>query len=537
MKKPAILALFASSALALSACGGGGSAQPSDGGSAAPAEYAENATFTMAITGDPGALDPATAVQGSTNLLLSYTYDTLTYIGRDGDLVPGLAESWQVEPSSVTFTLRKNVTCADGSPLGPAEVANSINHVADPETKSPLLGVLIPAGVKAEADDAAGTVTLSTPKASPFLLHSTVAIFIVCRKGLADPAMLAKSTSGSGPYELIESVPNDHYTLKVRDGYAWGPGGSGTADPGIPQTVVLKVVPNESTAANLLLTGSINAAVFTGADRARVESMPGIIKTILPGGNSEFFYNQGKGRPGADPAVRKALSQALNLDELAKISTQGTGAQSTGMTTLSPRPCRVDSVTGHRPTYDPEAAKAALDAAGWKAGANGTREKDGKPLAIKLIYNSDFGAGAQAGAEYQADAWQKIGVAVEIKGSAGGAWSDALFKTGDWDVSTVPIGVSLPSQLTGYLSGPTVPDGSNFANIQNAKYTEQTGKAAELLPDKGGCDAWAQAESALFDDFDVVPVAEETQLLATKNAEMFMPGGLAQPTLTRMLKD
>jgi peptide/nickel transport system substrate-binding protein len=32
-------------------------------------------------------------------------------------------------------------------------------------------------------------------------------------------------------------------------------------------------------------------------------------------------------------------------------------------------------------------------------------------------------------------------------------------------------------------------------------------------------------------------VAEETQLLAAKGAEVFMPGGLAQPTMTRMLKD
>ncbi|WP_030912342.1 ABC transporter substrate-binding protein [Streptosporangium amethystogenes] len=538
MKKPAIIALLSSSALVLSACGGGASpVRPGGTGTSASAEYADNATFTMAIAADPGALDPATAVQGSTNLLLSHTYDTLTYIGRDGGLVPGLAESWQVEPSSVTFTLRKNVTCADGSPLGPAEVARSVNHVADPATKSPLLGVLIPAGVRARADETAGTVTLSTPEASPFLLHSTVAVFIVCGKGLTDPATLATTTSGSGPYQLTESVPGDHYTLTVRKGYTWGPGGSGTGERGIPQTVVLKVVSNESTAANLLLAGSINAATFSGADRARVENAPGITKTDQPGGNGEFFYNQGKGRPGADPAVRKALSQAVNLDELAKISTQGTGAKTTGMTTLSPRPCRADSVTGHRPAYDPEAAKATLDAAGWKAGADGIRQKDGRPLAIKVIYNTDYGAGPQAGAEYQADAWKKIGAAVQLKGSASGAWSDALFKTGDWDVSTVAIGVSLPSQLTGYLSGPTVPDGSNFANIQNAKYTELTGKAAGMLPDEGGCDTWAQAESALFDNFDVVPVAGETQLFATKKAETFIPGGLAQPTLTRMLKD
>jgi peptide/nickel transport system substrate-binding protein len=531
MKKLAVL--ICSGALALAACSGDGTRQDTAGN----ASFVQGGTFTMVVASDPGSLDPATAVEGSTNLLLSFAYDTLVYIGRDGGLVPGLAQSWTVEPTAVRFTLRKNATCSDGSAVTPTTVARSINHVADPKTKSPLLGVLIPAGVQAKADDAAGTVTLSTPKPSPFLLHSTVAIFIVCGKGLTDPKSLAKSTSGSGPFELAESVPNDHYTLRVRQGYTWGPNGSSTATKGVPDTVVLKVVSEESTAANLLLGGEVNAASFTGADRARVGAAPGIRGYPLPAGNGEFFYNQNAGRPGADLEVRKALTRALNLDELAKVSAQGTGVKTTGMTTLSPRPCRVDSVTGHRPSFDPEAAKAGLDAAGWTVGAGGIRAKAGKKLALRIIYNTDYGAGSRAGAEYQADAWKKIGVDVDLKGMASGAWSDALFKTGDWDVSTVPIGVSLPSQLVGYLSGSPPPDGSNFANIRNASYQDLTAKAAGEPIDQGGCKTWAQAESALFDNFDVVPVVELTQLLATKRAEVFMPGGLAQATLIRMTKD
>jgi peptide/nickel transport system substrate-binding protein len=531
MKKLAVL--ICSGALALAACSGAGT--PKD--TAGNASYVQGRTFTMVVASDPGSLDPATAVEGSTNLLLSFAYDTLVYIGRDGGLVPGLAQSWTVEPAAVRFTLRKNATCSDGSAVTPTTVAKSINHVADPKTKSPLLGVLIPAGVEAKADDAAGTVTLRTPKPSPFLLHSTVAIFIVCGKGLTDPKSLGKTTSGSGPFELVESVPNDHYTLRVRQSYTWGPNGSSTAAKGVPGTVVLKVVSEESTAANLLLGGEVNAASFTGPDRSRVGPAPGIRSYPLPAGNGEFFYNQNASRPAADLAVRKALTQALNLDELAKVSAQDTGVKTTGMTTLSPRPCRVDSVTGHRPSFNPEAAKTELDAAGWTVGADGIRTKAGKKLALRIVYNTDYGAGSRAGAEYQADAWKKIGVDVDLKGMASGAWSDALFKTGDWDVSTVPIGVSLPSQLVGYLSGSPPPDGSNFANIRNAKYQELTAKAAGAPIDQGGCETWAQAESALFDNFDVVPVVELTQLLATKHAEVFMPGGLAQPTLIRMTKD
>lgn len=491
----------------------------------------------MALSSDPGALAPATAVQGSTNLLLSFAYDTLVYIGEDGDLVPGLAKSWKVSPNSVEFTLNEDATCSDGSAVTPSTVADSVNYVVDPETKSPLVGVLIPADVKAEADDEAGTVTLTTEKPSQFLLHSTVAIFIVCGEGLTDPSILGKKTSGSGPYELVESVPNDHYTFEVRDDYTWGADGTSTSDPGVPATVILKVVTNESTAANLLLAGDLNAASFTGADRQRVESAAGITSSLEPAGNGEFWFNQAAGRPGSDQAVREALTTALNLEELANISTQGTGIDSTGMTTLSPRPCREDSVSGVWPTYDPEAAAEMLDEAGWTPGTNGVRSKDGQELSMVILYNTDYGPGTKAEAEYVADAWEKIGVAPQIKATASGAFSEALFGTGDWDWSTVPIGVSLPSQLLGYVSGPAVPEGSNFSAIENEDYDRLAAEAEEMSLDEGACEKWAEAETALFEDFDVVPVVEYTSLLATNGAEVYMPGALAQPTKFRLFKE
>lgn len=532
MKKFAGTALVAAGAMILAGCSGGSS--DDDGGDK---QYQDGGTLTMAISSDPGALAPATAVNGSTNLLLSFAYDTLAYIGEKGDLVPGLASSWKVAPSSVVFTLNKDAKCSDGSPVTPSVVAKSVNHVVDPATKSPLVGVLIPADLKAVADDKAGTVTLNTTAPSQFLLHSTVAIFIVCGKGLTDPSSLDKATSGSGPYELTESVPNDHYTFKVRKDYTWGPGGTSTADKGVPASVVLKVVTNESTAANLLLSGDLNAATFTGADRKRVEKAPGITSTLDPAGNGEFWFNQSAGRPGSNLEVRQALTMALNLDELANISTQGTGIDTKGMTTLSPRPCRVDSVKGTQPEYDTKAAGDKLDDAGWILGSNGVRSKNGKDLAMQILYNTDYGAGTKAEAEYVADAWKKLGVKPKIQATASGAFSDALFKSGDWDWSTVPLGVSLPSQLIGYVSGDPVPEGSNFAHIDNDDYVSLAQEAGGLAIDKGACDKWAEAESALFKNFDVVPVVEYTMLVAAKNAEVFMPGALAQPTRFRLLKE
>ncbi|MEV6984529.1 ABC transporter substrate-binding protein [Sphaerisporangium sp. NPDC051017] len=524
MRNTGAAAMLGALSLFAAACGGAEGTR-----SGGPAE---GGTFTFAIGADPGALDPAMGVLSVTNTVLSMAYDTLVHYGPDGKIVPGLAEKWDVKPDSVTFTLRKDVTCSDGSKLTPADVAENVNHIADPATKSPIYGVFVPIGMKAEADEAAGTVTLSTPKPFSFILESAPVIFVVCGKGVKDRSVLAHGTSGSGAYKLTEAVPSDHYTFQVREDYAWGPGGATTKNPGQPAKVVLKVVPNEQTTANLLISGGLNGGVVYGPDRARLEALPGIGKTVISAGNGQFFYHQGDDRPTKDPAVRKALTQAVNLKELAGISSSGTGRPATGLV-QEPRPCQGDTVAGHVPAFDEAAASAALDAAGWKAGPDGVRVKDGHKLTLRLLYATTRGAGVQAAAEYLAAAWKKAGVDVTLNGVIDTKMAESLNVTQDWDVAWLPIGVTLPSQLVGFLSGPAAPKGANFAHLANARYEKLVAEAA-LTPAAEGCKLWLESESALFDNADLIPVVENTALIAAKNATFDMTAGLFAPTSIRL---
>ena len=101
------------------------------------------------------------------------------------------------------------------------------------------------------------TITLAAP--APFVLNGLASLPMVCDAGMADRKSLDDSTAGTGPYVLTEAVPGDHYTYEIRDGYTWGPNGATTAEQGMPDTVVMKIVENESTTANLLASGEINA--------------------------------------------------------------------------------------------------------------------------------------------------------------------------------------------------------------------------------------------------------------------------------------
>ncbi|SDG79420.1 peptide/nickel transport system substrate-binding protein [Sinosporangium album] len=524
MNKTGAVATLGVLGLLAAACG----SSAGGGGGAA----GESATFTYAISGDPGSLDPAMAVNGATRATVNMAYDTLVNATPEGKTVSGLAEKWEVEPEAVTFTLRKDITCSDGTKLTASDVAANYNHIADPASKSPLYGVLVPTGMKAKADAAAGTVTLTMPKPYSFILENARDVFIVCGTGMKDRSILAKQTSGTGPYVLSEMMAGDSYTFTRREGYAWGANGATNKEPGQPAKVVVKVVPNEQTAANMLMSGSLNLGQFSGTDRARLEAGPAISKYVSPFVNSDLVFNQADGRLTKDFALRKALVQALNLDELAKVGSSNTGNIPTTLV-MKPSPCTGDTVAGNRPAFDAAAADAALTAAGWKPGPDGIRVKDGKKLTMTYVYSNALGPGAQSAAEYIADAWKKVGVETKLNGYTATKYLEVVDTTGDWDVAWSTIGLALPSQFTGFYAGPPAPKGANFARIDNKEYVELTEKAMRLTGEPA-CALWNQAESSLIKNLDVLPVVEATMLIASKDATARMFGTLVMTSTIRM---
>ncbi|MGW4201879.1 ABC transporter substrate-binding protein [Streptomyces sp. NPDC004726] len=487
-------------------------------------------TFTIATPLAPGALDPSQAMSASTNLVLSIGYDALVSSDEKGRIVPALAEKWQVTPSSVTYTLRKGITCSDGSPVTPSTVAANVAHETDPANKSLIYGIYVPVGLTAKADDAAGTVTLATPQPFSFILQSSAMMYIVCGKGLTDRKLLAQGMSGTGPYQLTQVRPGDRYAFRLREDYAWGPDGATSAD--MPRKLVVRVVANEQTSTNLMIGGAVNAAFAYGPDRARLESMPGIRTKGVAAGTAQFVFHQGKGRPTADPAVRRALSMALDIKDLGRMASGGSGTPPNGMVD-EPRPCASVDFSRYLPRYDLAGAKAALDAAGWREGPGGVRAKDGRKLKLTLIFVPARGEAGSATVEYAATEWKRIGAEVKLLGITSARISDVTGGTLDWDIASMPIGVQLPSMLMGALSGPTPPDGGNFMHLKNERYEALTGQALGI-PGEPGCALWNKAEAALVENNDIMPIVGVTTTLATRNGSLRMIPGQVYPTTIRL---
>lgn len=522
------IAVAAAVCLVVAACGGEDPGTSADGDRTPVTDGA----FRMAITGDPGNLDPQLTVLALTRWVTMFMYDSLVSFGDGGEALPYLAESWEADLTTVTYTLKEGITCSDGSPLSASDVADNIAFIADPDNASPQLGVWVQPGVTATADDAARTVTVTSPQPDPFLLQGTGQMQIVCRAGLDDRSQLEGGSVGTGMFTLTESVAGDHYTFARRDEHAWGPGAGTAADPGVPQTVTLRVVTNESTAANLFLAGDLDAVNLTGPDLDRVEAS-GAPHYETRGLAGVLWFNQGEGHPGADPAVRQALAQAADFTELMTVLTDGRGATPTSLGVLEPRACTADTVSDHLPQRDAGAAAAALDAAGWLAGPDGVRAKDGEPLALSFIYIPSTLDGMAPAAELIAEQWGEIGAEVNLRSITNTEVNEILFGTGAWDAGFIQLNVAFPSQLVAFFAGPVPPDGTNFAHIANSEYASLVEQAAQL-PVEEGCPLWEEAEGALITVSDVVPFASNPTRTYLDGVEGTVSAGSIVPATLRL---
>ncbi|ALE04169.1 hypothetical protein AL755_00080 (plasmid) [Arthrobacter sp. ERGS1:01] len=490
-----VLSVAAAGALVLTACGPNSST-----GTGSSAAVVRDGTLNWALSADPGNLFPQSTAFADSRQLVSFGYDSLITVDDNGKPKPWLAEKWTASSTKVTFTLKAGITCSDGSPLTAQTVADNFTWITDTKNASPVLGTFVPAGMTAKADNSARTVTLTSPTPNSFFLELLGQVFIACGKAIASPDKYSSAFDGTGLYTLSAVKPGESYTLTRRDDYTWGPDGTTSKTAGLPKTVTVSVVSDDTTRANLLLTGSINTAAVVGPDAARLDAK-GMSGLPLKSGSTELYFNHAASRPASDPAVRKALVQSTNTKVMADIMAGGKSEPFQSLLIGKPTTCAIDDVYKSAPAFDTAAAAKTLDDAGWKVGAGGVRSKDGQALSIKLLYrNSTEKATAF---EYLAGEWKKLGVDVTLKGADTAAISGQLSSgTGDWDVVDWYVGAPFPTMLVPSFSGP---GSTNFSKINNSTYNEHVILASNKLGTQG-CPDWQIAERALVSDADVLGI-------------------------------
>ncbi|MEU3309300.1 ABC transporter substrate-binding protein [Nocardiopsis sp. NPDC006832] len=517
-------ALLSAGALCLTACGG-------PGGGEENAELVSGGTFTAAVTGEVNDTIPMTGSQPQERQVVTYAYESMVYIDEDGEFEPWLAESWQEgeDGGSVTLELKPGVTCHDGTDFDAEVAAANLEYHANPDNTSVHTDSLVPVGLEAEGDGLSLEVTAPGP--DPFLLSKVGTVEMVCAAGIEDPDSLQGVSNGTGLYELTEALP-DRFLYTTREDYDWGPGGLTSQTEGIPDGLEVQVITDESTRTNLLISGELNAARITGADRARVEAAgydyTGVVNPI-----GQMLFNERDDRPTHDPLVREALVTGIDHDEAAEVVSGGHPVELDSLITESPFLCvPEDGPLWDAPGHDPDRAGELLDEAGWELGDDGLRHRDGEPLEIVFVYDAGSETHAPA-AELLREYWLEIGVQTDLRALDGAGWSERLYETFDWDTGWIQISSGNPTLQDAFYGGDTPDEGGlNFMATAGDEYDEIAEKTFSASPDEA-CGYWEDAEKALVENFHTFPVAG-TLLSTFMNGAVFEETSYIQAPSIRM---
>lgn len=464
-------------------------------------------SVTLAMRLDVDSFDPHRSLGDSAaGQTFMFLYDTMVRRTIDGDIIPGAAESWDMTPSTGVFKIRDGLVCSDGTPLDATAIAASFQELGDNPAAMGKTKIFGPDGMRSvTADSATNTVTIETNSPNNEMLTGlAIGGHIVCPSGLADSDALRQSPQGSGPYELTDSKRGDQYTLTLRDDYTAYPEGTTAGD--MPRTVVLKVITEDPTGADLVESGKVQIAGIHSNDAKRLLDNDSLISVPAPGYNTNaVLFTQKPGFPTADEKLRQGMAMLIDSTQGAAAETQGMGIARRTLYTPNVT-CYDPEAEKYAPAYDPDAAAEFLDAAGYTVGADGKRTKpDGSALTIRVVGNNTQGQMPQ----FIADSLERGGFDVDL---FVGTYNESIqrllqdeFDMGTYPFTdTAPLPIAWQSQIGSDAS-------SNFGKVNNETFDRlaQEALSVDLASDAdGACEKWQQAEKAVLEAANVVPTVQ-----------------------------
>jgi peptide/nickel transport system substrate-binding protein len=268
---------------------------------------------------------------------------------------------------------------------------------------------------------------------------------------------------GTGPYHVAEWKAGEHILLE-RVPHYW----RGDAFPKI-RRLLFKFVANTNTRVAQLKSGEVHVVALVPWDKYReISGVPAIVVKRTPGNAYEHVtLNEKQFPPFADVRVRRALIHALDRELFTRSILDGLAPVAHGP--IQPVSwAYTDRITHYR--FDPPRARALLDEAGWKVGANGIREHGGRPLAFTLLTQAGFAVReniAQAIEQQLRD----VGVAVSVELHDGTAISSIWFE-GRFDAMLHWWQMPSDPELTTFFAADRMPPaGRNINYYRNEELT------------------------------------------------------------------
>lgn len=453
-------------------------------------------------------------------------YEPLAAWDEEGNLVPVLAAEiptrenggLSADGKSITWKIKKNVKWHDGKPMTADDIVFTWEYARDPATTAVTVATYKNIEVE-KIDDY--SVRVKLPKAQPFWAESFVGVRgMIMPKHVFGEYIGGKSRDapantkpvGTGPYKMTDFRPGDLITGVINNDYH-------TANMPFFDAIEMKGGGDAVSAARAVLqTGEYDFAWNMQVEEeilSRLEN-GGKGKAIAPlGANIEHFTLnptdpnmevdgersslKTKHPVFADPKVREAFRLLIDRKAV-QDHIYGRAGLATANMLNGPDRFRSKNVSWE---FNVEKAIKLLDEAGWKPGAGGIREKDGKRM--KFVFQTSTNAPRQKTQAIIKQACQKAGIDLELKSVVASVFFSA--DPGNNDTFS-----KFYCDIQMYTNGPQEPDPALFMNtFRSSEIATKDNKWQGRNPSR-----WSNA------DYDKLSAAAESELDPVKRAAMFI---------------
>jgi len=447
---------------------------------------------------------------------------------------------------SVTWKLKPGVKWHDGKAFTADDVVFNWQYATDPATAAVTIGIYREITVE-KVDDLTIRILFNQP--TPFWANAFVGGFgaAIIPKHLFANYAGAKSREapnnlmpvGTGPYKFVEFRPGDLVRGELNPDYHMpnrpyfdtielkGGGDAVSAARAVIQTGEYDF------AWNVLVEDEVLLRMEKGGKGKTIYAVGGDVEVIFlnfTDPNTEVDGEQSSIKTKhplfSDPAVRKALSMLVDRDAIEK-NIYGRAGRTTA-NFFNGLPQFVSKNTSWE--FNIEKAAKLLDEAGWKPGADGIREKDGKKL--KLLFQTSINSPRQKTQAIVKHACQKAGIDVELKSIVGSVFfsSDVANPNtmnkfyADIELLAFQSSPPDPDRFLGSLHSRAIPSkdskwtGFNLSRYINQDYDATIDAARVEVDPVKRASLYIKANDLLWQDTVLIPVMHRLKVAASSNA-------------------
>jgi peptide/nickel transport system substrate-binding protein len=273
---------------------------------------------------DAKTLDPHLSSDLYSSRVFEQVFETLVAIDFEGNYVGVLAESWEVSDDGTvwTFMIRDGVKFHDGTEMTVEDVKFSLERVADPETKSPHRPDFAVIDKVNTPDEKTVEVVLKEP--SGVFMNALLSGQVVPKAKVEELGEdFNTNPVGTGPFEFVEWIPDDHITVKAFEDY-WD--GRAHLDK-----ITFRPIPEASTRLVELETGGIHLmGEVPGQELERLEDTEGIKIDSVIGTNYRILAMNTEREPFDDKNVRQAIAHAVDKQKIIDVVYPGVAIKAEG---------------------------------------------------------------------------------------------------------------------------------------------------------------------------------------------------------------